>query len=95
MRMLKMAVLGLAAYGGYTLWTQYGDKLKALANSDGTPADRRVDTRSELTVTEWAAGSDDPVAQASAILADSDARTDLPRQTPGVERRTSQETVEP
>ena len=93
--MLKMAVLGLAAYGGYTLWNQYGDRLKALANTDGAPADRRVDSRSELNVSEWAAGSDDPVAQASAIIADSDARTDLPRQTPGIEHRTSQETVEP
>jgi hypothetical protein len=93
--MLKMAVVGFAAYGGYTLWNQYGDQLKALVNSDSTPADRRVDSRSELNVSEWAAGSDDPVAQASAIIADSDARTELPRQTPGVERRTSQETVEP
>jgi hypothetical protein len=93
--MLKLAVFGLAAYGGYTLWNQYGDRLKALANSDGVPADRRVDSRSELNVTEWAAGSDDPQAQASAIIADSDARTELPRETPGIERRTSQETVEP
>jgi hypothetical protein len=95
MRLLKLALLGLAAYGGYTLWNQYGDRLKALANSDGIAADRRVDSRSELNVTEWAAGSDDPLAQAAAIIADSDTRTDLPRETPGVERRTSQETVEP
>ncbi len=94
--MLKMTVLGLAAYGGYTLWNQYGSRLAALANgTDGARGDRRVVARSELTVTEWAAGSDDPVAQASAILADSDARTELPRETPGVERRKSQDTVEP
>jgi hypothetical protein len=92
--MLKLALLGLAAYGGYTLWNQYGDRLKALANTDGIPADRRVDSRSELNVTEWAAGSDDPIAQATAILAESDERSELPRDTPGVERRRSEDTVE-
>jgi hypothetical protein len=93
--MVKLAILGLAAYGGYTLWSQYGDRLAGLANTDRMPPDRRVDSRSELNVSEWAAGSDDPTAQASAIIADSDARTDLSRTTAGVEHRTSQETVEP
>ena len=95
MRLLKLAILGLAAYGGYTLWNQYGDRLSGLANTDGIPADRRVNGRSDLNVSEWAAGSDDPVAQAAAIIADSDDRTELSRQTPGIEHRTSQETVEP
>ena len=93
--MVKLAILGLAAYGGYTLWSQYGDRLTGLVNTDGQLADRRVESRSELNVSEWAAGSDDPTAQASAIIADSDARTDLSRKTAGVEHRTSQETVEP
>ena len=58
-------------------------------------ADRRVNERSELNVTELAAGSDDPVAQATAIIADSDERTELPRDAPGIERRQSQDTVDP
>jgi hypothetical protein len=57
--------------------------------------DRRVNDRSELNVTELAAGSDDPVAQATAIIADSDERTELPRDAPGVEHRQSQDTVDP
>jgi hypothetical protein len=95
MRILRMTVLGLAAYGGYALWTQYGHRVAALVQGDEPSPDSRVSSRSELTVTEWAAGSDDPIAQATAILADSDSRTELPRDTPGVERRTSEDTVEP
>ena len=52
--------------------------------------DDRVATRAELLPEEQEAGSDDPVAQAEAILADSDERTDDPSgtrrdstQTPG------------
>jgi hypothetical protein len=92
--MLKLAILGLAAYGGYTLWNQYGSRLQALATGANPPTDSRVLSRSELNVTEWAVGSGDPVAQAAAILADSDARLDLPPDTPGVERRKSEDTVE-
>jgi hypothetical protein len=95
MRLLKLTILGLAGYGGYTLWKQYGTRVTGLVYGNDFPADRRVDGRSELTVTEVALGSDDPVAQASAILADSDTRTDLPRDTPGVEHRRSEDTVEP
>jgi hypothetical protein len=95
MRLLRMTVLGLAVYDGYALWDQYGRRIAALAQSAGPSADPRIYSRSELTVTEWAVGSDDPVAQATAILADSDERTELPRETPGVERRTSEDTVEP
>ena len=93
MRLLKLAVVGLAGYGGYTLWNKYGTALTERASSHS--GDRRVYTRSELNVTEWAVGSDDPVAQAAAIMDDSDARTALPRETPGVERRRSEDTVEP
>jgi len=94
MRLLKLTVLGLAAYGGYRLWNQYGNKFTGRGNGNDSN-DRRVNTRSELNVTEWAVGSDDPVAQAAAIIEDSDARSDLPRETPGVERRRSEDTVEP
>ena len=95
---LKLAILGLAGYGGYTLWNQYGSRLlgRAAAHRDeARPADRRVGERSELTVTEWAVGSDDPVAQATAIIADSDERTERSRDEPGIERRRSQDTVGP
>jgi hypothetical protein len=63
-------------------------------NGSGLGPDRRVYERS-LTVTERALGSDDPVAQATAILADSDARTDLSPDAAGIERRRSEDTVEP
>jgi hypothetical protein len=95
MRLLKLGILGLAAYGVYTLWNQYGTRLSAPGNGEGTPADRRVEGRSELNVTEVAVGSDDPTAQATAILTESDARTELPRETPGIEHRRSEDTVEP
>jgi hypothetical protein len=94
---LKLAIIGLAAYGGYTLWDRYGRELLGRAghDDDAHPTDRRVDERSELNVTELAVGSDDPRAQATAIIADSDERTELSREEPGVERRRSQDTVEP
>ena|SRR5438128_12355059 len=93
----KLVVLGLGAYAGYTLWNRYGSRLApAGMQPDVPPApDRRVNERSELNVTELAAGSDDPVAQATAIIAESDERTELPRDAPGVERRQSQDTVDP
>ena len=94
MRLLKLAVLGLAGYGGYIVWKQCGARVTGRA-SGSYDGDRRVYTRSELNVTEWAVGSDDPVAQAAAIIEDSDARSVLPRETPGVERRRSEDTVDP
>jgi len=94
MRLLKLAILGLAAYGGYTLWNQYGSRVQALVNGTTPAADSRVFSRSELNVTEWAVGSDDPVAQAAAIIADSDERMDTLPDTPGIERRKSEDTVE-
>jgi hypothetical protein len=81
------------------LWNRYGSRLGGRAigtrRDVAPPPDRRVNDRSELTVTELAAGSDDPVAQATAIIADSDERTELPRDAPGVERRRSEDTVDP
>src|SRR2546425_6303643 len=94
----KLMILGLGAYGGYTLWNRYGGlgaRAAGTRRDAAPPPDRRVNERSELTVTELAAGSDDPVAQATAIIADSDERTELPRDAPGVERRRSQDTVDP
>lgn len=44
------------------------------------PADRTT-TRAELLPEEERAGSDDPQAQAEAVLADSDERTDDPEGT--------------
>lgn len=46
-----------------------------------TPEDDRVETRAELLPEEEAAGSDDPHAQAEAILEESDERTEDPEGT--------------
>ena len=46
-----------------------------------TPEDDRVETRAELLPEERAAGSDDPHAQAEAILEESDERTEDPEGT--------------
>jgi hypothetical protein len=55
--------------------------------------DPRVERRADgLLPEEQAAGSEDPQAQAAEILAESDDRADDPRP---VERRTSEDTVEP
>jgi hypothetical protein len=59
-----------------------------------------AETRAELTADEKAVGSDDPEAQATEILADSDERTAEvaivgSAEVPDVERRTSEETVPP
>jgi hypothetical protein len=59
--------------------------------------DDRTDRRAaDLLPEERAAGSDDPQAQAAAILADSDDREDRPNAAPDtfLERRSSEETVE-
>jgi hypothetical protein len=46
------------------------------------PADEsRIDRRADLLPEERAAGSDDPQAQAEAILEESDDRTDHPEET--------------
>jgi hypothetical protein len=46
-----------------------------------TPDDDRIESRAELLPEEQAAGSDDPQAQAAAILEESDERTDDPSGT--------------
>lgn len=62
------------------------------------PDPERVQARAEtLLPEEDAVGSDDPEAQAQEILAESDARSagrDSPRD-PAIERRRSEDTVEP
>jgi hypothetical protein len=60
-------------------------------------SDARVSTRSELLPEEKEAGTDDPVAQAAAILEDSDARSSDRSAAPGkfVEHRTSDEATPP
>jgi hypothetical protein len=60
--------------------------------------DDRVQRRAaDLLPEERAAGSADPLAQAEAILGDSDVREADPEAAPGtvLERRTSEQTVEP
>jgi hypothetical protein len=52
----------------------------------------RVERRTELLPEEERVGSDDPQAQAEAILDESDARTAYPAAR---EERTSEDTVEP
>jgi len=93
----RLTLLGLAGYGGYTLWRKYGAGLGSRAGDghDALPSGRMIRERSELTVEEWAVGSDDPVAQATAILTESEERARLPRTAEGVERRRSEDTVEP
>jgi hypothetical protein len=82
----QLAVLGLVALGGYTAWRRYSRRAEV--------TDPRISARAGLTVSESAVGSDDPVAQATAILADSDDRSLLSRDAPGIERRRSEDTVE-
>lgn len=48
----------------------------------------RIDTRADLLPEEARVGSDDPEAQAEAILAESDDRTDNPEQTRGESNQT-------
>jgi hypothetical protein len=90
-KLLKISFLALAGFGGYLLWSRFGARLRGNAAPDA----RRVAERSELNVTEQAVGSDDPVAQAGAIIAESDERSDLSRDAPGIEHRQSEDTVEP
>ena len=80
------------------LWERYGALVGAgpatrPVGDDGLSL-RRIAERAELTVEETVAGSDDPVAQAAAILTESDERSEVPRTADGIERRRSEETVE-
>jgi hypothetical protein len=95
---VKLAILGLAGYGSYTLWNRYDSYLRARGENEQRNhgrSDRRIYERSELTVTESVVGFDNPVAQATAILTDSDERSRLPRTADGVEHRRSQDTLMP
>lgn len=50
-------------------------------SEESRPEESRIDTRAELLPEEQDAGSDDPRAQAEAILEESDERTDAPEET--------------
>lgn len=52
-----------------------------MSENDEHTQDPRVEQRAELLPEELAAGSDDPQAQAEAILEESDQRTEHPEQT--------------
>jgi hypothetical protein len=91
---LKLTILGLAGYGAYFLWERHA-ALLGVRSPGGLTADRRVHERSVLTVEEAAVGSDNPLAQAAAILTESDERARTPRSAEGIERRRSEDTVEP
>lgn len=67
------------------------------AEQDAETQEGLVQTRAELTAEEKTAGSDDPEAQAAAILAESDERARDRERAPTTagERRTSDETVAP
>lgn len=54
---------------------------RAMTQNDDGSRDPRVEHRAELLPEELAAGSDDPQAQAEAILEESDERTEHPEQT--------------
>ena len=54
-------------------WPRYGRRM--------TEDEERIHRRAELLPEEEAAGSDDPEAQAEAILAESDDRTEHPERT--------------
>jgi hypothetical protein len=68
-----------------------------MPEQDRTVDDARVASRSELLPEEQAAGSDDPEAQAEAILAESEERIESRDAAPGthLERRTSEDTTPP
>ncbi len=90
--LVRLALLALAGYVGYLVWKRFFEREDTF---DEGPSLRRIAERAELTPEEWAAGSDDPVAQATAILAESDERARLTRDDDGIERRRSEDTVEP
>ena len=90
--LLRLAILALAGLGAYVLYKRF---VAPSDHWDDGPSFERIRERSELSVDEWAAGSDNPVAQATAILAESDERARLSRDADGIERRRSEDTVEP
>lgn len=68
-----------------------------MSDDDPTVDDERVATRSELNAEEKAAGSDDPEAQAEAILEESEERLASRDAAPSthLEHRTSEDATEP
>jgi hypothetical protein len=90
--LLRLTLVALAGYAGYVLWKRF---VAPNDQWDEGPSFERIRERSELSVDEWAAGSDNPVAQATAILAESDERAELSPDADGIERRRSEDTVEP
>jgi hypothetical protein len=68
-----------------------------MENDEPTVDDDRVATRAELLGEERTAGSDDPEAQAAAILEDSEARIASRHAAPGthLEHRTSEDVTPP
>lgn len=90
--LLRLAALALAGVGAYVLYKRF---VAPNDQGDDGPSFQRIRERSELSVDEWAAGSDNPVAQATAILAESDERAQLSPDADGIERRRSEDTVEP
>ena len=68
-----------------------------MADQTGPDDDPRAASRADLLPEEEVAGSDDPEAQAAAILEESDQRTLDRDAAPGshVEHRTSDEAVDP
>lgn len=80
---------------GWAVPTAAPDWRRPVPGSDlgmGPQDQERVRRRAaDLTPEERAAGSEDPQAQAEAVLADSDERTDVPGAAPDtvLERRTS------
>jgi hypothetical protein len=90
--LLRLAILALAGVGAYALYKRF---VARRDEWDDGPSLERIRERSELTVDEWAVGSDNPVAQAAAILAESDERAQLSPDADGIERRRSEDTVEP
>jgi hypothetical protein len=68
-----------------------------MSDDEPTVDDERVSSRAELLAEEKAAGSEDPDAQAEAILADSDERTASRDAAPSthLEQRTSEDVTPP
>ncbi len=68
-----------------------------MSDEEPTVDEELVSSRAELTAEEKTAGSDDPKAQAEAILEDSEERTASREASPGthLEHRTSEDTTPP
>ena len=75
---------GVAVMSGMSIraaWAHGHPYGRTMSENDEHGPDPRVEHRAELLPEELAAGSDDPQAQAEAILEESDERTEHPEQT--------------